>query len=509
MGGHIAAPTRGRNSWGGSHCSGLPIVAHFSVTINSQDRRAAERLGNRLLAQDPRLDATDPFGPKVSTGLGPWPSLVLEDHSQIALFGTGKESVYEYRALLLASKGDLVAIGVKRNLKFESYCHDALGLGEATIVTPRPGPEPLALRCAEDSELIAKIATTARISSGLNVVPYMGTGSVWKLAGRISAATGLPVQVAAPPPRLARRVNDKLWFATQVAELLGGEAIPPAQPCHGLAALTSRVASFVRNNAHVAVKVPSSASSVGNVVLDSKCLTGLSLKQLRDRLDCRLRRTGWLGEFPLMVTAWEDPILASPSVQLWIPKRKTGEVVVEGIFDQSVAGLARTFSGAQPSSLSAEWQARLAEEASRIGTVFQILGYFGRCSFDAIVVGESQSNARLHWLECNGRWGGTSIPMTLANRLVGDWEKRPFVIIDRDNLHGHGQEIGAFLESISEDLYLQGRRDHGVVLLSPGQIERGSGYELMVMGRSLEEARGQAEKLSQKLIKALDLKTNA
>jgi hypothetical protein len=362
----------------------------------------------------------------------------LEDHSQIALFGTGKESVYEYRALLLASKGDLVAIGVKRNLKFESYCHDALGLGEATIVTPRPGPEPLALRCAEDSELIAKIATTARISSGLNVVPYMGTGSVWKLAGRISAATGLPVRVAAPPPRLARRVNDKLWFATQV------------------------------DNAHVAVKVPSSASSVGNVVLDSKCLTGLSLKQLRDRLDCRLRRTGWLGEFPLMVTAWEDPILASPSVQLWIPKRKTGEVVVEGIFDQSVAGLARTFSGAQPSSLSAEWQARLAEEASRIGTVFQILGYFGRCSFDAIVVGESQSNARLHWLECNGRWGGTSIPMTLANRLVGDWEKRPFVIIDRDNLHGHGQEIGAFLKSISEDLYLQGRRDHGVVLLSPG-----------------------------------------
>jgi hypothetical protein len=31
----------------------------------------------------------------------------------------------------------------------------------------------------------------------------------------------------------------------------------------------------------------------------------------------------------------------------------------------------------------------------------------------------------------------------------------------------------------------------------------------MVMGRSLEEARGQAEKLSQKLIKALDLKTSA
>ena len=44
---------------------------------------------------------------------------------------------------------------------------------------------------------------------------------------------------------------------------------------------------------------------------------------------------------------------------------------------------------------------------------------------DAILIGESLADARLHWIECNGRWGGVSIPMTLANRLTGDWARHP------------------------------------------------------------------------------------
>ena len=505
----IAPPKLGQMGIRQSPCRSLPIVSHFAVTIRKEERHAAKDIAERLLAQDRTLDATDSFGSKVTTGLGPWPGLVIEDHSQIALFEPGKEGVYEYRALLLAGQGDLVAIGINRNLRFESYCRRTLGLGEVKIVTPRPGPESLAFRCAEDTDFIAEVAAMTSSSGGLNLVPYMGTGGVWKLAARIAEATGQPVRVAAPPPRLVRKVNDKLWFADRVTELLGGAALPPALPCHGLAALTGRVASFARDNAHVAIKVPSSASSMGNVVLDSQLLSSLSLTKLRNRLESLLRRTRWRGEFPLMVTAWEDPILASPSVQLWIPKRRAGKVVVEGIFDQSVGGLKRVFIGAMPSALSPIWQARLVREAAQIATLFQALGYFGRCSFDAILVGESEENACLHWLECNGRWGGTSMPMTLANRLTGDWKRRPFVIIDRNDIQGPGQEVGAFLESISEELYLPDRRDLGAVLLSPGQIERGSGYELMVLGTTLEEARRQAENLARRLNANSDLTTSA
>lgn len=478
----------------------LPIVPHLPAEITKDERRAAVSLAKQLLSEEPALGATAPFGPQVTVGLGPWPSLVLEDHSAITLFETKGDPAYSYRALLLAGEGDLVAIGVPRSLAFESYCRDQLGLGKVEILTPRPGLKPLALRCAEDAKLIGRAAAVARDGGGLNLIPYMGTGGVWKLAGIIAESANAAVRVAAPPPRLVRRVNDKLWFAARITELLGGRALPPAHPSFGLASLSGRLANLARHYRAVAVKVPSSASSSGNIVLDSREVTGLPLRTLRNLLQHRLQRAGWRDEFPLMVTAWESPIVASPSVQLWIPEPQNGEIAVEGIFDQTVTGPARVFSGAMPTGLKPEWQARLARESVQVGTVFQALGYFGRCSFDSILVGENEATAHLQWIECNGRWGGTSIPMTLANRLVGDWRRRPFVIIERDDLRGPGRDVGTFLESIAEDLYLPGRREDGAVLLSPGQVERGTGYELMVLGETIEAARRQAERLAESLV---------
>lgn len=477
----------------------LPIVPHLPAAISKEERRAAISLAEQLLSDEPALGATAPFGPRVTTGLGPWPSLVLEDHSAIALFETKGDPSYSYRALLLAGAGDLVAIGVQRSPDFEAYCRERLGLGQVEVLMPRPGSEPLALRCAEDADLIGQAAEVARQSGGLNLIPYMGTGGVWKLAGKIAESANVAVRVAAPPPRLVRRVNDKLWFAARIADLFGADALPSAHPAFGLASLTGRVAKLARDYGAVAVKVPDSASSSGNIVLESRRVADLSLRRLRNHLHRLLQRVGWRGEFPLMVTAWESPIVASPSVQLWIPQRPASEIIVEGIFDQTVVGPARVFSGAVPTGLAPRWQARLAQEAARIGAFFQQLGYFGRCSFDAILVGEGEATSQLHWIECNGRWGGTSIPMTLANRLVGDWHRRPFVIIERDDLKGPGRDVGTFLESISEDLYLPGQRESGAVLLSPGQVERGTGYELMVLGETLSEACKQAENLARRL----------
>src|SRR5690606_17302709 len=113
-----------------------------------------------------------------------------------------------------------------------------------------------------------------------------------------------------------------------------------------------------------------------------------------------------------------------PSVQLWIPPRPAAEEgapadpVVEGVFTQ-LLGSAGEFMGGAPSRLPAAVQARLAQEAVYLGGLLQALGYVGRCSLDAILVGDDPHGATPHWIECNGRWGGMSIPMTLANRLVG------------------------------------------------------------------------------------------
>ena len=479
----------------------LPIVAHGDVTLDARERERLRHLARDLCADEPALSAAGAFGLWVSPGLGPWPSLVIEDHSWIALFEGRGDAAYAYRALLLAGEGDLAVIAPPRCRGFEDYCRSVLELGHVEILTPAASAKPLALaqRCADDADLVGRAVDVARRSGGLNVVPYMGTGGVWALARRIAEVARVPVRVAAPIPRLTRRVNDKTWFAARVGEVLGAQAAPPSKAVYNLAALAGQAAALARQYRSVAIKVPDSASSAGNIILDSRYIRDVALRHLRDTAASSLRGVGWQGAFPLMVTAWEEPILASPSAQTWIPDRREGLPVVEGLFDQLVSGPAREFAGAAPSALPEPWRHRLAQEAVRLAYVFQELGYFGRCSFDAIIAGEDLAAAGLHWVECNGRWGGVSIPMTLANRLVGDWTRRPPVIIDRANLTGAPRNFDDILAELDADLFKPGVRDTGAVIISPSRLQDGSGYEVMVLGKTIAAAQAQAEDLAARL----------
>lgn len=480
--------------------STLPIVPHVSFAIGAEERRTLARLAARIRAGEPALADTRPFDGGVEPGLGPWPSLFIEDHSAIALFEEAGDRAYAYRSLLLAGDGDQVVIGTARSPAFEAYCRETLALGSAEVLSPRASAagRSLAMRCAGDPDLLEAAAANARRAGGLNLVPYMGTGGIWVLAAALAMRAGAKVRVSAPPPRLTRRVNDKLWFARRVVEVLGGRALPPAHAVFGPAALAGRVAALARRYACVGVKLTQSASSAGNIVLDAAGLERLSLAALRDRLVELLRRTGWKGAYPVMVTAWEQPVVASPSVQVWIPEGPA-DPVIEAIVDQAVIGIAGEFVGAQPTALPAPWRRRLADEAGRLCLLFQELGYFGRCSFDAILVGEDEARAELHWVECNGRWGGVSIPMTLANRLVGDWRRRPFVISQRSDLKGPRRELSAVLTMLGDDLYAAGLRSTGAILLSPGAIEQGTGFQLLVLGESVAGARAQAERVAARL----------
>ena len=92
---------------------------------------------------------------------------------------------------------------------------------------------------------------------------------------------------------------------------------------------------------------------------------------------------GWRDRYPLLVAVWESPLVASPSVQLWIPHRTTGAPIVEGVFEQIVEE--GHFVGASSSTLPAALRQRIAEEAVYIACLFQELGYFGRCGLDTVL----------------------------------------------------------------------------------------------------------------------------
>ena len=453
------------------------------------------------MADEPTLASFDVFGPDVVVGLSDAPALVFEDHFDIKLFSHKHDEAFRYRLLLLAGDGDQVLIGGHRDLVFEQYCRDVVGLGHPTIVTVPPLSRyrflSLAARCATDQRAFNIVLDFARRQGRVNLIPYIGTGSAWKLAGQISAATGALVQVAAPPPRLTQRVNNKLWFDQRVIDVLGKEARPPNYHAFGPAAVAGRIAEIARRSERVVVKIPDSAGSAGNIVLDSATVRRLPVSQVRRQILSLLHSRGWRFEFPLQVGVWDCAVLSSPSVQVWVPLADQGLPVIEGIFEQLVCGVEGEFIGAIASQLPEQLRQQLATEATQFAFLLQKLGYFGRCSLDAIVAGSDWSSARVRWIECNGRWGGTSIPMTLVNRLIGDWTQREIMIVQRRDIKARRYPLPTILDRLGNLLYRHDGGGTGVIVTNPGQLGEGLALNLLLLGHDASHVQEQLSRIDE------------
>jgi hypothetical protein len=462
-----------------------------------------KKIADRLTANEPALVLTSVFGAGVGSGLLEGPALLICDDREIALADPERSQIYEYRISMLAADGDTLLISGGRNTAFERYRNDVLGLGTLDVITlpaeTRKEQVPLAKRLALRPDDLDAITAKAKQAGGLTILPYIGTGSVWVLAATISERAKTPVRVAAPPPRLTRRVNDKVWFARRVAEVLGAHAQPVFRSVYGPAALVGHVARLARQADRVVIKVPDSAGSRGNISLGVADIRGRTLEDLRSYLLSILGTIGWRGRFPLLVEVWDSPVLANPSIQTWIPERQEGPPILEGIYEQVITGSEGAFVGSVPVDLPNRWEEQVTHEALMLATLFQHLGYFGRCSFDAVIAGNDYKDAELHWIECNGRWGGVSMPMTLANRLVKNLEHQAFVVMQLTNMNFKPRTLVEAQEMTGSDLFRVPDSKDGVVFVSPFGIESGSGVNLMAIARTVERAKGLAQRATQKL----------
>ena len=220
-------------------------------------------------------------------------------------------------------------------------------------------------------------------------------------------------------------VNNKAWFAGIVQRLFGCLATPSTFRAWNLATLARLLHELAPRSTRVVVKRPDSAGGAGNIVLESRTCRERSLGELRLLAASTLAPLKWRGEVPLLVGAWESDVLATPSSQLWIPPLDDGPPVVEAIFRQMLEGPQGMFVGCQPHRFPDAVERLIVDRSWSLGFLFQRLGYVGRCSFDMLLVGSDYDECVLQFVECNGRWGGASAPMTLMNRLVGDWSVQP------------------------------------------------------------------------------------
>ncbi len=477
----------------------LPLRARFAVEPGADDLNRIRSLAAEIVAREPALEADLSEPRRVRSGLAEGPALLIHDISRTRPVTVAGPSVLEYRALLLAAEHDEVAIGVHRSPAFENHVRGLLGLRDVAVHRiERASGGWLAAAALEDDTLLDRLAGTARRAGSFTVRPYIAGPRIWELAREIARRAGVAVAVTGPPPALTERVNDKLWFTQQATALLGAGSTPPAAQADDLEELVARVRELGGGQNQVAVRLRSAAAGEGNLVIPRPAIAGARPDALEAMLGELFWVLDWDDIFPLQVAVWESPVLVSPSVQTWIPPAADGPPLVEAVLEQQFEGEGGTFCGVVPSTLPDPAQDRLAREAALLATLFQELGYFGRCSFDAILVDHEPASAAIHWVECNGRWGGASIPMTAAERLVGDWRRQPFAVrsLERPTPRIAAEDA---LDRLGE-LLLRPGGSEGVVLLSPTALETGRGLDLMALAGSGHRAARIADRARDRLL---------
>ncbi|MDH3665767.1 MAG: hypothetical protein OEN23_02435 [Paracoccaceae bacterium] len=467
----------------------IPIVERYRATVTEEEVSRVDELAQKLMRDDPSICRADLFGPGVDSGLNDGPAILVGDQREIGLHESLREQMLEHRIGMLAGADDTLVVE-RASPVHEAYIRQLLGIEGfrvAALGPPSGRPRPIAARCRDSDVLLQQFADTARAAGRFQIVPHIGAGSAWALAGAIARKADVPVLVSAPPPRLTRRVNDKIWFSNRVRQLLGKDALPPTSAAFGPAAIAAKIARIARNSNRVIVKTPNSAGSMGNVAIDADLVRRLSAANIRKLVLSMLRGRGWRGRYPVLVGLWESDILASPSVQLWIPLLGQGHPVIDGVFEQRLAGPTAEFVGAVPSQMPRSFVDRMAGQAMRLARLFQTMGYFGRCSLDCLITSPSSDAQRIHWVECNGRWGGVSVPMTLANRLRAPATGQGIVIVQNMNVPLAVNDVSETHERLGNLLFRSGS-DEGIVPLSANCLEKGLGLHFMALSETQEKA---------------------
>lgn len=357
------------------------------------------------------------------------PTLHLEDVSAIPFVdGVAGVEQYQHRARVRAHDGDLFASTSMPAPGYEDYCRDRLDMGrvEHVLATPVEGsPTRVAQACMQGAAF-QKLCDVAAAHDGLILHPYMGIEAVWQLAAKIEAQSHAPVYVHAPTPEALWLANDKARL-TELAHEIGLEhVLAETRIEREIGPLASALQALASRHDRVALKRTRCASAMGNQVFDASSLRDRSATELELIVQDFLARTQWQGDEDVLVVEWIDAT-SSPSSQLWVPAARDAHdaVRVDGLYEQLLVGEQGIFLGSMPSTLGREVEAQMAQISIALCEAFRRRGYLGRCSFDFVI--DTSSRARL--TECNGRWGGTSSPMYLVDRVTRSTpETRPAYI---------------------------------------------------------------------------------
>jgi hypothetical protein len=230
--------------------------------------------------------------------------------------------------------------------------------------------------------------------------------------------------------------------------------------------------------------MPRCASAMGNFILRgaaSDALERQDVSAVKSIVSTVLAQKQWNGEESVLSVAWLDTS-CSPSTQCWIPPVGGGEPTVDGVYEQLLVGPEKVFLGAVPANLPQEHIDWMTHLSLLIVRGYQRLGYVGRCSFDFIVHEDTP-----YLVECNGRWGGTSIPMQLMDRLFGN--PRP-AYRARDYMSDAlvGMEFSELMRLLGDTLYDRRTGCGRFIVYNVGCLKPFGKFDVIALGETVEAA---------------------
>jgi hypothetical protein len=424
------------------------------------------------------------FDEHVWEGTSAYPTLFLDDVSAIPfLVHIAGVEEYQHRARVRAGSGDLFAAVTSPAQGYEKYCREVLGIGSPELLLAEPVGEPIEVtRACLSGKVFGRIVERAEQAGGLLIHPYMSVEPVWELASRVASGARVPVQVMGPPPPVLWLANDKQRFGELVEDVLGSGWLVPTLTAREPARIAENLLTLARENRRVGLKRTRCASAMGNRVLDSKVLVELGRGGVEATVRAFLEHTEWDGHEDVLAVAWEDA-LCSPSTQTWIPPRGMGAPRVEGIYEQILEGAERVFVGSRPSGLSLLAHERLTKASLAIARRLQELGYVGRCSFDFLLLEAD----RPLFTECNGRWGGTSIPMSLVDRLVRG-PRPPYRAQDYVHQGLVGATLEELLRRLGDSVYHAGSGRGRFLFYNVGPLAKSGKLDIIALGTDRNDA---------------------
>lgn len=429
----------------------------------------------------------------------PAPAIHLEDVSGIPFVSAvpGVEE-YQHRARVRAGSGDLFVTVTAVADGYEDYCQ-SLGLGRPDYLQAAPSKNltQVTKSCME-SYTYAMLCEWGKARGRVVIHPYMSIEDVWTLAQKLRD-DGVEAEVLGPTPPALWVANDKAALSQVVHETLGDAWICETQTARRAEDIADVLQSFARRHNTIGLKRTRCASAMGNAVFSAAMLNTLSDSERLRLVTDFLTKTEWDSTEDVLIVEWVDAD-ASPSTQTWIPPVGHGPVRIDGVYEQLLEGEEKVFVGSRPSTLPDAVNTALVDTSRAIGAEFQALGYVGRCSFDFVV--SMRGGLVAKFTECNGRWGGTSTPMFLMDRL---FDTRPsYIAQDWMDARLEGASFLDVHQMLQSELWDPRTRQGRFILYNVGPIGSRGKFDVVSIGEDPEDAeRGVREILPELLERGL------